>query len=126
MINLRELREKAGLSQVALANLANISVQTIKDVENNRRGLGLKALEGISKALGIPIDELIGEGEVNPSEQPLRTIEDFKRAIINIPGDILAKSSKYSETDQVWEMVRAAFSARELIESEKSLKTQKA
>jgi transcriptional regulator with XRE-family HTH domain len=124
--NLKELRNKAGLSQVALANLADVSVQTIKDIEAGRRGAGLKALEGISRAIGVSINDLQSGIELQVEHIKLRSISDFKRSINSIPDDIFESAAKYSEDDKVWEMVRAAFQAREMLEAEKVDKTKKA
>lgn len=100
----KKLRATTGLSQVALANRAGVSVQTIKDVEAGRRGLGLKALEGISSALGISIEELKGK-----SEPRVEKIEAFKAKKMiqyfeSIPDEIYELALELGDSrESVWE-----------------------
>ncbi|HUY34191.1 MAG TPA: helix-turn-helix transcriptional regulator [Pirellulales bacterium] len=50
----RTLREKAGLSQEALADKAHIHRTYIGGVERGERNLGLKNVLRIATALGVP------------------------------------------------------------------------
>ncbi len=59
-LTLRELREKAGLSQEGLARLIGVSSKTISNWE---RGIGAASLtvpqmKALCKALGVTLDEL--------------------------------------------------------------------
>ena len=56
--HLRVLREKAGLSQQELADLAGISKITIQRIENAKYSVTLDTLISISEALQIPLKKL--------------------------------------------------------------------
>lgn len=62
----RRLREESGMTQVALANLAGLSTQSIKDIEAGRKGTGLKVVLSLSKAFGISMEEFLGENPPSP------------------------------------------------------------
>jgi transcriptional regulator with XRE-family HTH domain len=105
---IKKLRSDAGLSQVALANRAGVSVQTIKDAEAGRRGLGIKALQGISEALGLSIEQL--RGEVSVRVEPLQKVRMSKvvKMIESIPDDIYDLASKIPKNDKAWDYVRSS------------------
>lgn len=104
---IKRLRTDAGLSQVALANLAGISVQTIKDVEAGRRGLGLRALEGISSALKVSIDDL--KGETEPVIQKVSHIKASKalKMFESIPDEIYDLAVNIGPDHEIWKVVRS-------------------
>lgn len=58
--NLRELREKNGLSQEVFAQLAEVSTMTISRAENAETVLKLEGLVRVALASGESIDELLG------------------------------------------------------------------
>jgi transcriptional regulator with XRE-family HTH domain len=59
----RSLRERAGLSQEALAERAGIHRTYLGGVERGERNLGLKNVFRIAGALGVPPADLFPEGE---------------------------------------------------------------
>lgn len=104
---IRSFRKKSGLSQVALANRADVSVQTIKDIEAGRRGAGIKALQGISDALGVSIEDLTSSS----LELPVVKVEKFKarkalRYFEKIPDDIYDLAMAFQPSDDVWDEVK--------------------
>ena len=54
----RELRNKAGYSQEALADLAGIHRTYLGGIERGERNPSLKNIQRIANALKVPIDEL--------------------------------------------------------------------
>lgn len=58
--NLKRLRKERNLSQVQLAKKAGCSQTTISDIER-ARNTSTKELADIAKALGVPIENLIGK-----------------------------------------------------------------
>ena len=58
-VRLREVREAAGLSQLALANLAGVRQATISDLETGKsQGIDFATVDALAKALGVPPHEL--------------------------------------------------------------------
>lgn len=58
-IRLRQIREKRGLSQQELADLADLSRLTITRFENAQMNPSLDALVGIGRGLEMPLKELV-------------------------------------------------------------------
>ncbi|MEO5818841.1 MAG: helix-turn-helix transcriptional regulator, partial [Gemmatimonadaceae bacterium] len=61
-LNLRALREAAGLTQAQLAEAVNVRQATISDLETGKaKTLRLSLLDALAKALGVSARELIEE-----------------------------------------------------------------
>ena len=56
---LRVLREKAGMSQQELADIAEISKLTVQRIENAKFSVPLDTLISIAQALEIPVKNLV-------------------------------------------------------------------
>jgi transcriptional regulator with XRE-family HTH domain len=56
---LRELREKAGLSQSGLAKKAGLSVRSIQNWEQGHRGPSAQGVFALSEGLGVPAEILL-------------------------------------------------------------------
>ena len=80
--NLKRLREKAGLSQAELAELADLSKNFISYIENGIYGISDKTLAGLSNALGVePFQFYTTESSLgNPQDEVyikiFRTLKD--------------------------------------------------
>ena len=61
---IRRLRNSAGLSQVALAGAAGIGRVTLVRLEKGEHTPRYRTLEGIARALGVDVSELLVEPEV--------------------------------------------------------------
>lgn len=59
----RAAREKAELSQKAVALAARVSVDTVKRAENGLHEPGANALGRIARALGVTLDSLFVHGD---------------------------------------------------------------
>jgi len=57
---LKELREEKGHSQASLANVLSVSVWTIRNHEQNRRGISSEDLFTYCKTLGVPCSAFEG------------------------------------------------------------------
>lgn len=62
---IKEFREKKGLSQGKLADLCNVSRQTINAIENNKYDPSLQLAFKLAKTLGVSVDNLFLNGEGN-------------------------------------------------------------
>lgn len=70
---LRYLRKARHLSSVELAQRANVSQSSISDIECNRRSPRLNTLSSLSRALGLPLSELLPIDDL--LEHPLKEEE---------------------------------------------------
>lgn len=55
---IKEYREKLGYSQGTLAEVCNVSRQTINAIENNKYDPSLQLAFDLAKHLGVKVDEL--------------------------------------------------------------------
>jgi transcriptional regulator with XRE-family HTH domain len=55
---LQRLRQEAGLTQEQLAANASLSIHNIRNWEHDHRVPGLAAVYHLSRALGVPMEEL--------------------------------------------------------------------
>lgn len=55
---IKEYREKKGISQGRLADLCNVSRQTINAIENNKYDPSLQLAFDIAKTLGVAMEDL--------------------------------------------------------------------
>jgi transcriptional regulator with XRE-family HTH domain len=67
---LRELRDKAGLTQEQLAEKAGIALSTLRNHEQGHRLPSWSAVVKLAKALGVSTDEFAKCDEVNEPEKP--------------------------------------------------------
>ena len=61
--NLRRLRQRAGLSQVALAEASGISRRMIVNLEGGATNISLSSLDHLAEALGADFVELVSDPE---------------------------------------------------------------
>ncbi len=59
---IKELREEKGFSQGKLAELCNVSRQTINAIENNKYDPSLQLAFDLAETLGVTVDELFKSG----------------------------------------------------------------
>jgi transcriptional regulator with XRE-family HTH domain len=62
---IRQLRNAKGISQEALAHLADLDRTYITSVENGKRNISIVNIEKICKALEIPINKFFSGKEFN-------------------------------------------------------------
>ena len=60
---IKEYREKKGISQEELADLCNVSRQTINAIENNKYDPSLQLAFNLAKTLGVTVDNLFLDEE---------------------------------------------------------------
>lgn len=59
--NVRKLRKRRGMDGPAFADLVGISKSTLHRIEHGKSDPVLSTVVAISKALGVPIHELVGK-----------------------------------------------------------------
>lgn len=78
-----KLRKDRGLTQTQLGESLGVSQQQVVSFEKGRRKVPVSALPKLSKALGVPIEELVGietrPGKRGPSPKLLRQLEELQR-----------------------------------------------
>lgn len=62
---IKEYRDKKGISQGELADLCNVSRQTINAIENNKYDPSLQLAFNLAKRLGVKVDNLFLNEEEN-------------------------------------------------------------
>ncbi len=77
------IRKARGYTQEKLAELANISIQFLSDIENNKKGMTVTTLKNIADSLNVSTDYLI-YGREEPNENSmiiamLDTLSDSNR-----------------------------------------------
>ncbi|WP_264737275.1 helix-turn-helix domain-containing protein [Cytobacillus firmus] len=115
--NIKKFRKQAGLTQVELANKANISRSYLGDVENERYNVSLEVLGKIANALNIDMSSLIKGNESFVSDTPavykialekdevIKEILFLLQSITDDEGNFLKdlrKSIFYSIVDHLW------------------------
>lgn len=69
--NVKFYRKKESLTQIELAERAELSLDSIKRIEGGKRTMSLENFLRLSKALGIPLSFLIYEQKDRVSEEEL-------------------------------------------------------
>jgi transcriptional regulator with XRE-family HTH domain len=70
---LKELREKAGLTQQQLANQADLSISIISAIEQGASGdPRMSTLKALAKVLQVSLDELMEPDEAPAPKKPRR------------------------------------------------------
>lgn len=58
---IRELRSRSGISQEALAHLADLDRTYVNSVENGKRNISIENIEKIAKALDISVKDFFDD-----------------------------------------------------------------
>ena len=61
--NIKKYRQKAGLSQVALAKMMNIHSSSISNWEKGQNSIDIDTLFSFCKIVGVPIEKMVEETE---------------------------------------------------------------
>jgi len=68
---LRALREQAGFSQEALADLAAVHRTYVSSVERGKRNISLANIQALADALGVPVEQMFRDA--GPTDPMRRT-----------------------------------------------------
>jgi transcriptional regulator with XRE-family HTH domain len=98
--NLKQLREKAGISQAGLATLSGVPVGTIRGIEQGRRpDPQWSTIQALAAALGITCQDLADVPEVTKKKlsgawMRTTTIEKIAKASIELTKDALKERKR--------------------------------
>lgn len=104
--NIKEARKKAGLTQMELAKLTNLSRSYIGDIEKDRYNPSLATLKAIANALNQPLDTILTDNDINNNEPTLtsRDEKDIKKkldeALASIDSEALMFDGEPVEMDE--------------------------
>jgi transcriptional regulator with XRE-family HTH domain len=86
--NLKEQRQKLGLSMEKLAEISGLSIQTVNDIEGGRRWVSDKSITKLSKALNIECYQLLvpklsihRKKEINSTQQLWKLMKNLKSSV---------------------------------------------
>ena len=68
-LRVAELRRQQAITQVQLAETLDVSQQTMQGYEAGRRRIPVSALPTLAKALGVSLEELMGESPTKASKR---------------------------------------------------------
>lgn len=113
--NIKEARKKAGLTQMELAKLTNLSRSYIGDIEKDRYNPSLATLKAIANALNQPLDTILTDNDINNNEPTLtsRDEKDIKKkldeALASIDSEALMFDGEPVEMDtETKELLKAS------------------
>lgn len=96
--NLRNQRKARGLTQEALAERVEVSIETIGKIERGVAAPSFATAEKIAVALDIPVIALFGAGDaVLPSGERGRLLERINTTLARMNEDQLARVAKMLE-----------------------------
>ena len=114
-INIKEARKKAGLTQMELAKLTNLSRSYIGDIEKDKYNPSLTTLKAIANALNQPLDTILTDNGINNNEPTLtaRDEKDIKKkldeALASIDSEALMFDGEPVEMDtETKELLKAS------------------
>ncbi len=106
-MNLRKLREKAGLSQAELGNLVGLKQTTISQYESGAREPNLDLTQKIADVLDVSLDELVRplplQVESNEKEDLGQTIANLRKQNNLTQAELGAKLGVIKQTISSWE-----------------------
>jgi transcriptional regulator with XRE-family HTH domain len=71
---LKQLREKAGLTQSALASATGLGLGTIRDYEQGKKEPTLRSAARLAAALGATVEEFVGTLDAEPGQSAPRSM----------------------------------------------------
>ena len=77
---MKEERKKQGLNQEDLADLANVSMDTVKRYESGSKGMRLDVAYDIACALNVPLQSMLPQSRSDVEQ----TLHDLESAIPSI------------------------------------------
>jgi len=86
----REFRNRAGLSQSALAVKADISQQALSDIETEKVNPGLDVFLRIAEALDVTPNQILEYAGLLPPTGPVKETAHLYSQLVTLAGDLKA------------------------------------
>ncbi|MBR1424907.1 helix-turn-helix transcriptional regulator [bacterium] len=96
-IKIKRLRQKKGITQEELAEMANISVRTLGGIEIGANFMTAQTMENIIKCLGISAKELFDSEHLKPTEDLIKEIH----------STINANKGNREKIEEIYKVVKA-------------------
>lgn len=105
-----QLRDKAGVSQLTLADELGVTRQTVSRWESGRTVPSEKALQALAENYQVSVAWLSGEDEFETKSQELQSCENCESSPKQQPceGCVFAQKVQRSRTKRKWVMILAA------------------
>ena len=97
---IKRLRQKKGITQEQLAEMANISLRTLGGIEIGKNFMTAQTMETLMKCLGVSMGELFNSEHLQPTAELVKEIH------------LLVDSVKYDsdKIEELYKVVRALIS----------------
>lgn len=76
---LAEARREKGLTQTELGNLLGMSRERVDYYERRAKNPALEVVQACAKALGVPISNLVGDGDPQPQKKKTGPVSQLER-----------------------------------------------
>ena len=80
-----QLRKDSGITQVQLAQVMEVSQQTVTSWEVGRRGVPVSAVPALARALGCTVETLVGEKAATVRRGPAPKLQQHMERINQLP-----------------------------------------
>ena len=78
---IKRLRQKKGITQEQLAEMANISTRSLSGIELGENFMTAQTMESLLKCLGVTIDELFSAEHLKPTEDLISEIDTIINSV---------------------------------------------
>lgn len=95
IVNLTKLMRERGLSQVELANNANMDPVQLNRILKGKNRAGPKSLNSLALALGVPVDHLIQSEP--PKAKPTQTVSSLLQALSSMERELIEVTDKLNK-----------------------------
>lgn len=102
--NIKRLRTKRGLTQQKLADLAGLTVHSLRDYESSRRVPSLETMGQIADALGVKVGDLFESSE--PAPVLTLPVSKTLQKLAAIPDNVYEALDGVPKDDGVWVVIR--------------------
>jgi transcriptional regulator with XRE-family HTH domain len=93
--NLKDIRQRRGMSQGKLADMINVSLHTIFRIENNKTQPRAADVKKLAEALGVPELALLND----PAEEGYRVILKYTKTLEGVSDEMMITGMELTVSD---------------------------